>query len=832
MAVKAFSSVSVIDYTDVGSIQLYLTSNQPTTVIYDPNTSGTAAYTPNWSSSNLTVTPVVTYNGTTLPLNATGLTISFTRKVGSATATALTTGERVTGGILTVSANKLSTTDNLITYICTITYTDPDTAVPLTTEATLTYALLTMATELKSCEITGENVFLYDSDRNIVGSDTIVLESTLSNVAVNQWQYKNAQGNFVAFPTTNNPSISGVTLTVKADENIFVNRTATIKLLTTDNDIYDIHVITKIYDGVAGTDTVSAVLTNENHYLPSTTTGAVKSWNGASSTIHIYEAGVDETSSWTITTQTGDGLTGTYDGTTCTFTPSALTLDTSYVDFVCTKSGHSTITKRFTLTKVQQGADGEDAVIYECEASVYALNMDESKVYTPSTVTFYAYYTQGSTTTKSAYSGRFKIYTSTDGTTFDLEETSASNETSHTFTPVASDDPSDQIVMIKAELYKAGGTTNLLDYQSVVITRDGATGQDGNDGLNGISMGLGNYQDVIPCNTSGNASAAKAINIPFYAYSGITRIPVTATVGTLPSGVTVTSNTAGTASANGLLVLNIANGATFGNSATMSGEITITLQCTYNSQTQSLEQKFTWTKNKQANNGADAVILQIYSADGGVIKNSTGNVTLSALLTSGTNDKTSEATYVWKKYSNGSYTAIQGATSSTLTVTASMVDDLAFFKCEATYDGKPYSAYYTVDDVTDPYVAYTFGSVTEFKNSQGFGAIYTRLYQNGVEVDPLLSTTFSNIPPSSANNGDYYYHLDTSAKTCTLKKYNGTTWQNATENYENAYNYYRIDKNGDSLDTVAWKTTRTFYVDPSMIDGRMQFICEVTDKTS
>ena len=45
--VQAYSSVSVIDLTDVGSINLYCTSNQPTSVVYDPNQN---SYTPNWST--------------------------------------------------------------------------------------------------------------------------------------------------------------------------------------------------------------------------------------------------------------------------------------------------------------------------------------------------------------------------------------------------------------------------------------------------------------------------------------------------------------------------------------------------------------------------------------------------------------------------------------------------------------------------------------------------------------------------------------------------------------------------------------------------------------
>ena len=825
MAVKAFSSVSVIDFTDVGNIQLYLTSNQPTTVIYNPNASGAAIYTPNWSSSNLTITPVITYNGTSLALNAAGLVVTYKRKIGSGNESTLIAGETVNNGILKVSANVLSTTNNIITYICSISYTDPETGVPLTAQATLTYTLLSQATELKNCEILGDNVFLYDSNRSIVGSDTITLTANLVNVSISQWQYKNAQGNYVAYPATvNNDSITGDTLVVSAADGVFIDRTASIKLVTNDNSVFDVHTITKIYDGAAGTDTISVVLTNENHYLPCASNGNVKSWAGAGTQIYVYEAGVNVTSEWNIAANLGTGLSGEYSSSTHTFTPSALTTDASYVDFVCTKTGFAQITKRYTITKVQQGADGEDAVIYQCEADSYTLNLNESNVFTPSSVTFYSYKKIGEAQTKTTYSGRFKIYESTDGITFSLIDSSSSNESTHVHTPSSAN-----VKMIKCELYAAGGTTVLLDSQTIGVTKDGISGQDGSDGLNGVSMGLGNYGDIIPCNTSGNASAAKTINIPFFAYAGIARVPVTATIGTLPSGVTATSNTAGTASANGLIVLTVANNATFGNSSSMSGQITITLQCTYNNQTQSLDQKFTWTKSKQAANGTNAVILQVYSADGGIIKNSSGSTTLSALLTSGTDDVTTSATYVWKKYNSGSYTTITGQTSKNLVVTASMVDDLAFFKCEATYQGKTYSAYYTIDDITDPFVAYTFSTVTEFKNSQGYGAIYTRLYQNGVEVDPLKSITFSTSPPSGAENGDYYYHLNTSNKTCTLKQYNGSAWENATENYVYTYQYYRIDKNGNSLDTTPWKTTRTFLVDPSMIDGRMQFVCEVTE---
>ena len=828
--IQAFSSVSVVDLTDVGQINFYLTSNQPNSVIYDPNTNG-GTYTPAWSSSNkLEITPVISYNGSNLALNSSGLVITFTRKEGNGTATALTTGETVTSGILKVSANKLSgVSSGLLTYICNVTYTDPDTSVPISAQASLTYTLVTMASELKYAGIIGETAFLYDTNMSIVGSGIITLTADLSNCSVVQWQYKTSATNdtWAAFPTTNNNSIAGTTLSVHHDEtDIWLNaKTAIIKLTTNDNTVYDIIQINKIYDGAAGNSTVAAVLTNENHVLAANADGTIKSWSGASTEIHIYEGGTDVTSQWTITKTDGTGLTGTYNASTHTYTPSALTTDNSYADFSCTRTGYSTITKRYTITKQYQGNDGADAIIYEVIPDVYTMNIDKNGTFTPTSVTFNAYSKVGDALVRSNYSGRFVISESTDGSTFTTKYTSNSDEYTKQYTPSAN-----TVLIVKCVLYAAGGTTQQLDDQSVVITTDGADGQNGQDGTDGLSMGLGNYSDVIPCNTSGNSAAQRDISIPFYAYKGITRVAVAASVGTLPTGVTVNTNTAGTTSADGLLKLRVASGATFGNSSTMTGDITITLTA----EGKSVDYKYTWTKNKQATNGTDAVILQLYSADGGNVEEGK-NTTITAVVYSGTSDVTSSSSFVWKEFVSGSYTTISGETSSSITITPAMVTDQMWLKCEAKYPtsaANPYVAYFTIDDTTDELTAYTYATISEFKNGQGFGAIYTRVYRNGTEVDPIKSVVFSNTAPTSPATGDYYYHLDTTAKTCTLKKYGGSSWSNATsaDNDTYTYSYYRIDSKGDSLDTTtAWKTGRCQYIDPTIINGRMQFICEVSD---
>lgn len=817
--IQAFSSVSITDLSDAGQMSIYLTSNQPLSVIYDPNQN---IYTPDWSKSNLVVTPVVSYNGNNVELSAHGLNVTFQRQEGSGTPVSLTAGETASGNKLTVNTNKLSSvTSKLLTYICHVTYTDPNVGVPLSETAVLTYNLISNAVNTKDASITGESTFLYDTNRNLVGSNTITLTANLTNVSVSQWQYKNTEGDFVAFPTSNNPSISGATLKVFATEpGIWLNdRNAVIKLTTNDPSVFDIHEIYKIYDGAAGTDTVSAILSNENHLVPVNSKGNVKSWVGSETSITIYEGGEDVTSKWNIAVTYGAGLTANYDPVTHVMKPSALTTDASYAEFKCTRSNYASIIKRYTITKQYAGSDGADAVVYQLDSNVLAINLDKNHQFNPANIVFTAYKIVGSSGTKSNYNGRFIIEESTNGTTFTPKYTSGTDEYTKTYTPSANN-----ITSIKCSLYQAGATTTLLDSQTIVVVNDGANGTDGKPGTNGVSVVVTNSSEVIPCNTSGNAATAKDISIPFYGFSGITRVPVTCTVGTLPSGVTVKNNTAGTSNTGGLLTLAVAVGATFGNSSLMTGDITLTFVC----QGVSIEHKFTWTKSKQAVNGQNAVLFQLYSPDGGTIINGEGTTTINTMMMSGASPVTPTA-FVWSKFDAGKYTTIPGQTKNYLVVSADMVDGTSWFKCTATYGGHNYDAYWTVMDQSDPVQAYTYKTIGQFKNGQGEGAIYTRVYRNGEELDPIKTLVFSTTAPVGASSGDFYYHLDKKAKTCVLKKYNGSTWNDATEKDTLTYEYYRINSKGVELDTTApYKTDRCIYVDPSIINGEMQFRCKIS----
>ena len=73
---KVFGSITITDVTDVGRLSVYLTSNQPQTVIENPN-SETTSYTPDWSKNNLVLTPIIYFNDEQIQLPKTGLTVTW-----------------------------------------------------------------------------------------------------------------------------------------------------------------------------------------------------------------------------------------------------------------------------------------------------------------------------------------------------------------------------------------------------------------------------------------------------------------------------------------------------------------------------------------------------------------------------------------------------------------------------------------------------------------------------------------------------------------------------------------------------------------------------------
>ena len=127
---------------------------------------------------------------------------------------------------------------------------------------------------------------------------------------------------------------------------------------------------------------------------------------------------------------------------------------------------------RWTKIKGEQGDKGEQGVpgrTYFIELSSNILKRGQNDKVVPSTITAKAYYRDGDSAARTAYSGRWYVQTSTDGSTFTNALVSTVNEPSKSYT-VSSLDRS--IVSVRFILYAADGTTNQLDMQSVPVVID------------------------------------------------------------------------------------------------------------------------------------------------------------------------------------------------------------------------------------------------------------------------------------------------------------------------------------------------------------------------
>lgn len=820
MPTTAYGSITIVDIGDLGELSVTPQSNQPIMVIYDPDSN---SYSPNWGDSNLVLTPVVYYGAQCLldrtsTSKPTGLNISWQKQEGSGDPQPISSGIGADGK-LTINTNPFNPSSiSLITYLVSVSYTEPNSGVILNASGQITFSLVQNASKTKSATITGESVFKYNSSNTPLVS-SITLTAIVKNTTIQNWQYKNNNGSFV-----NISEATGTTLEIsESDTNYFNNDIAVIRLQTADPDVYDEHTIFKIRDGANGTSTISVVLSNEDQMVPcDANNNPVSGWEtNCTTSISIYSGNKVDYTGWTITVDQSNGVTGNWNPNSHVFSATGISANTGYVTFTCTRQGYDTVTKTFSLTKVKSGADGTSPIIYSLNVDSLAVNKNINKVYNPATINITANSQEGNKAA-TAYAGRFKIYLDGSST---ASYSSSSDQSSMSYTI-----PNTVIKNIKIELYKAGGFTKKLDSQTVVITSDGATGA---QGIGGLSFVLGNYSDVIPCTSDGLVAQATTINIPFAAYKGIERQACTATYSGIPTGVRVTVTDC-TTDADGKITLNIPKNNALGGAAIINGTITITLT----SNSISNIQTYTWTKNPRAENGADAITFQLYSPNGGVISNSENSVDVKPQLNDGATDKTESesVSYEWKYYDGTSYKSCSGVTGYTitgnrLTIAPEAVSSYVSIKCTASYNSKTYDAYFSVYDKTDPIQVTVLSTLGDkLINSVGKGILYTKIFRNGVEIDPIVTTNCgltSDRNKLTPTKGNYFWLLDDENKKVILQQYNGSTWVNVTTDpHSGNYKWSAIDSTGSAV-SLTKTTGKAQYLSGSVVESKTIFNVEV-----
>lgn len=837
----SYGSITIVDITDIGEFSVYPRANGSRTQIYNPD--AVTHYVPDWSTSNIVITPVAYYASTDVSTEA---TYTWQRRDGNGQLTALEANEVVSTvdgnkGVLTISDNKLGTSNTgILSYVVTAHYTVDGTS--LEAIGQIDFSLTRQGSTAKTAKINGENIFKYNSAGALVGNSSITLTGTVAGVNITGWQYKNGNS-WTTYPNSG----SGASLVVNHTDSVFSNDTVTIRLTTSDASTYDQITITKLRDGAKGDSVVSAVLSNEDQMLPANASGQVTSYTGATTQLTIYEGGDDVTSSWTIA-KTYENVTDSETDDNIA-TVNSITADTGAVIFTCTKTGYDTIVKRFSLVKVKTGADGTTPTIYSLEVSTVAVKKDAQNANpNPSTVTFNAYQQTGNT--KTPYAGRIQFYIDNSSTISDPITSDVSTRTI-TMTDATWKDAK----KIRGVLYKAGANTDQLDSQTVVIVSDGAKGEDGDPGANGfgaVNVIIDNEADVIPCNSSNHPLSTFHITIGYQAYQGTTVKTTSVNAPKLSAtdfGVAITPTVS-----NNTIDYEIPTTATLAAGGTVSISFTVSAQ-DYDSNGNVVNvnvpvtKLYSWTRSSAATNGQNAVVLQIVTEDGTIFQNNTGTLTAKGILYDGATEA-SGMTYAWAQYVSGSgYVTITSTSSSDnvyknaagdiLTIKAAAVEGYASFRLIASYKSHSYTQYVSFIDKTDPLQVSVHSTVgTQIVNGQGKGAIYARVTRGGVNIDAVpMGIEAGTTLPSNPSTGDFFVQLGntgaSTARTARLVQYNGSAWTEVGASCQYEWTFRDKDNNvittGVPYQDTTDKTKNQFiYIDSALIANKITMDVKVT----
>lgn len=338
-----------------------------------------------------------------------------------------------------------------------------------------------------------------------------------------------------------------------------------------------------------------------------------------------------------------------------------------------------TYVKTFAYSIAFKGATGTAARTYNLAVSPAAVVKAEDGTLSPTSISLSATYADGTTAPK-AYSGRFKVEKSADGSTWTAVATSSANESSKSVTV-----PSDA-KLLRCSLYLAGGTTTLLDTQTVPIVSDGAKGDTGQPGGTG-EAGADAYT-VILTNEShtfaAGVSAAIASSVVFkvIAYKGATQVNASVTQSAI-TGTTsgkITAAVTNNASTNTTITVSVTASLT-----TKQGVLTIPVVV----DGKTFNKEFSWSlamtgatgaKGDKGDAGDDAITLAVTSSNGNIFKNTAIATTLTAhVYQAGAELNSTQIAALGsiKWYKDGGSTAV--ATGATLTISAGDVTNRATY---------------------------------------------------------------------------------------------------------------------------------------------------------
>jgi len=373
-----------------------------------------------------------------------------------------------------------------------------------------------------------------------------------------------------------------------------------------------------ISTAISEAKTLNVMLSNESQVVPTDKDGNNGVYTDCNTQVFVLYGSADVTSSATITPSPSSGVTGNWNSSTKTYYVTNMTTNSGSVDFTVTFDNLQ-VTKSMAISKAkagQSGGQGQPARRYDLIVSHAAISKSTSGTYNPTSLSLTAKYQDG-TSSPQNYTGRFKIETTANNTNWTTTYTSSSDQTSYSYNIPAN------IIAVRCSLYLSGGTTTLLDQQTVPVVFDGASGGDA------YTVLLTNESHTF----SGDATKALASSTvsKILAYKGSSQIA--ATIGTIsgqPTGMTPTIQNNGTVNAQ--FTVAVTNQLT-----TRQGTLTIPITV----DGKSFTRNFSWSLSLNGSDGEPTTSYSIES-DTVVVKKSYKNaltpssITFSAFSRSGT----------------------------------------------------------------------------------------------------------------------------------------------------------------------------------------------------
>ena len=287
-------------------------------------------------------------------------------------------------------------------------------------------------------------------------------------------------------------------ITVKdANENILFQVDMDTKTVVIDPDVLIIGNMTlsekleNMDENIASAKNMTFQLSNDMQTITSDADGNIAVFPQISTKATVMYGSSDITDDCSYTITKSDSITGSWSDATHIYNVTGLSADNGWIDIRATYLSNLAVTKRFTISKQKKGEDGKDGEpgrTYMVEPSCNVLKRGSDKTISPNFITFKAYYRDGKSATRVPYKGRFVVEETADGNTWNTIYTSSTDEdtvthylysilTNGSGQTVASSTGSTvgiprDVTNVRCKLYASGGTTTLMDMQSVAVVID------------------------------------------------------------------------------------------------------------------------------------------------------------------------------------------------------------------------------------------------------------------------------------------------------------------------------------------------------------------------